>query len=653
MRSYLLAHVLRLFYSSGMFAKNIPVLYKRQPAVIKETDGDKYLIEFQTAAATVSGKAAQYAEQKVREKDIIVLYPQAVLSLGELLDTKNDELPERISEAHELILSDAESAKSSIEFQELAELCSDSFCAAQSWYFFEALTGSREFRLDENAIKNGKLIFFPRTAEEIEELDKKLYEKEHLAEIRAEFIKRLKQRKINLPEDAKFMGEIEAVALGKTEKSKNMVDAGIAQTAENAHKLLLETGIWDITKNPYPTRVGLSMTSAEEGLAAPPEEERLELEQTAYAIDSPWSTDPDDAVSWDGKYLWIHIADPAAFVMPESAADKSARARGTTLYIPEGAVRMLSESSLEDYALGLKPKSIALSFRILLDENNCIEECAVFKTRINVARMTYEEADRRRDSAELFTLFEIARKNEERRKRAGAITIDMPEVHISLEPETKKVNIEPLVRFESDAMIREMMLLAGEGAAHFAFKNNIPFPYISQEAPDVQPDSDIAPEDFAGRFKILKSSHKRSVGITPAMHSGLGLALYTQITSPLRRYGDLISHEQLRAFLDGRKLIGKDDMLLRISEGDAASMAARKAARQSEMHWKLVYLLQNPDWTGEGVCIDHRNGDSLILIPSLAMQVQIKDETLDLNQKVMLKAAKIDIPTQNAVFVKA
>ena len=198
-------------------------------------------------------------------------------------------------------------------------------------------------------------------------------------------------------------------------------------------------------------------------------------------------------------------------------------------------------------------------------------------------------------------------------------------------------------------MIREMMLLAGEGAAHFAFKNNIPFPYISQEAPDVQPDPDVAPEDFAGRFKILKSSHKRSVGITPAMHSGLGLALYTQITSPLRRYGDLISH----AFLDGRKLIGKDDMLLRISEGDAASMAARKAARQSEMHWKLVYLLQNPDWTGEGVCIDHRNGDSLILIPSLAMQVQIKGETLDLNQKVMLKAAKIDIPTQNAVFVKA
>lgn len=635
-----------------MFIKNLPVLYKRQPAVIKEADGDKYLIEFQIAAPTDTGKAAKYAEQKVREKDMIALHTQAVSSLRELLDAKTDKFSERIAEAHELILSDAETANSAIEFQELAELCSNSFCAAQSWFFFDSLTNSREFRFDENSVKSGRLMFFPRTAEEIEELNKKLYEKEHLAEIRAEFINRLKLKKLNLPEDAKFMGEIEAVALGKTEKSKNMVDAGIAQTAENAHRLLLETGVWDITKNPYPTRAGLSMSSAEEGLGTPPEEERLELEQTAYAIDSPWSTDPDDAVSWDGKYLWIHIADPAAFVMPDSAADRSARARGTTLYIPEGAVRMLSESSLEDYALGLKSKSIALSFRILLDSNNCIEECAVFKTRINVSRMTYEEADRRKDSAELSALFEIARKNEERRKRSGAITIDMPEVHISLEPESKKVNIEPLVRFESDSMIREMMLLAGEGAAHFAFKNNIPFPYISQEAPDVQQDSDTDPEDLAGRFKILKGSHKRSVGITPAMHSGLGLALYTQITSPLRRYGDLIAHEQLRAFLDGRKLIGKDDMLLRISEGDAASVAARKAARQSEMHWKLVYLLQNPEWTGEGVCIDRRNGDSLILIPPLAMQVQIKDETLDLNQKVMLKAAKIDIPTQNAVFVK-
>jgi len=632
-----------------MLLKNTPVLYKRQAALVKEADGDKYVIEFQTAVPA-AGKTARYGEQRVREKDIIALHTDAASSLRALLDAQDEELEERISEAYELLVSDEESALSSIDFFDLASLCSDSFCADRSALFFNSLAESRFFRLDETAFKSGKLVFFPRTQNEIDELDKKRYEKEHLAEIRAEFITRLKTRKLLLPDDAKFMGEIEALALGQTEKSKNMVEAGIAQSPENAHKVLLETGLWDITKNPYPTRAGLSMSSASEGLGAPPEEERLELETVAYAIDSPWSTDPDDAVAWDGTHLWIHIADPAAFVTPDSLVDKSAQNRGTTLYIPEGAVRMLSENALEDYALGLKEKSIALSFRILLDENNCIADCAIFKTKIHVVRMTYEEADTQKDSPALSPLFEIAKKNEARRKKAGANTIDMPEVHISLEPDTKKVRIEPLVRFESDAMIREMMLLAGEGAAHFAFKNNIPFPYVSQEAPEIDAGNEAETLGLAEKFKILKSSHKRSVGVTPAMHAGLGLALYTQVTSPLRRYGDLVAHQQLRAFLNGQKLIGKDDMLLRIGAGDAASLAARKAARQSDLHWKLVYLLQNPDWTGEGICIDRRNTDALVLIPSLAMQAWIKDSALALDESISLKASKIDIPTQNAVF---
>ena len=645
----LLVHVQRLFYSCAMLLKNTPVLYKRQAALVKEADGDKYVIEFQ-AAVPAAGKTARYGEQRVREKDIIALHTDAASSLRALLDAQDEELEERISEAYELLVSDEESALSSIDFFDLASLCSDSFCADSSALFFNSLAESRFFRLDETAFKSGKLVFFPRTQNEIDELDKKRYEKEHLAEIRAEFITRLKTRKLLLPDDAKFMGEIEALALGQTEKSKNMVEAGIAQSPENAHKVLLETGLWDITKNPYPTRAGLSMSSASEGLGAPPEEERLELETVAYAIDSPWSTDPDDAVAWDGTHLWIHIADPAAFVTPDSLVDKSAQNRGTTLYIPEGAVRMLSENALEDYALGLKEKSIALSFRILLDENNCIADCAIFKTKVHVVRMTYEEADAQKDSPALSPLFEIAKKNEARRKKAGANTIDMPEVHISLEPDTKKVRIEPLVRFESDAMIREMMLLAGEGAAHFAFKNNIPFPYVSQEAPEIDAGNEAETLGLAKKFKILKSSHKRSVGVTPAMHAGLGLALYTQVTSPLRRYGDLVAHQQLRAFLNGQKLIGKDDMLLRIGAGDAASLAARKAARQSDLHWKLVYLLQNPDWTGEGICIDRRNTDALVLIPSLAMQAWIKDSALALDESMTLKASKIDIPTQNAVF---
>ena len=630
-----------------MYNKNILVLYKKQPALIKDFDGDKIVITFQAGAASLNGKKARYAEQKVREKDIIPLSEKSCTSLEDALSYEDSSISTLIQEAYELLESDEATAKAPVSFSELSDIIKADAEAQAQWFIFNALTKSLEFSLDEAALKNNELTFIPRTEDEINVIKQKNYEKEHEEEIRAAFIERLKQRKLEFPGDAKYMVEVENVALCKTEKSKVLVEAGITQTPEKAHKLLLETGIWEITKNPYPTRYGLSMTSAQQGLGTPPEEERLEVPDTAYAIDNEWSADPDDAVNFDGKYLWVHIADPASFVEPDSVVDKAARNRGTTLYLPDGAVRMLAETALEDYALGLKEKSRALSFRLLLNEDCSVQECTILKTIVNVKRLTYKAATEQKDSPELKPLFDIAKRNVERRKKSGATNIDMPEVHINVDPETKKVSVSPLVRYEADAMICEMMLLAGEGAAHFAYNNRIPFPFVSQEAPEFP--AKLA-DGLAGQFQLLKCMRKRSVGITPAMHSGLGIAIYSQVTSPLRRYSDLIAHEQLRAYLDGRKLIDKDTMLERISQGDAASVAARKASRYSDTHWKLIYLLQNPEWQGEAVCIENKGNDSIMMIPSLAMQTMLKGTQLALNQKVTVKASNIDITTQEADF---
>lgn len=633
-----------------MFKKDLPVLYKKNCAVIQEFDGDKIVVKFQVSPATPTGKKAQYATQKVREKDIIALSEKPCTSLEKLLDFSDAKISEQIKEAHELLLSDEATAAAEITFSELTEILRGTCSPDESWFLFNALTDSVEFELSEDALKSGKIIFIPRNQEQINAINKKKYEKEHEQEIHDAFIERLKQRKLNLPEDAKFMAKVENVALCKTEKSKIMVEAGVTQSPEKAHKLLIDTGIWDITKNPYPTRYGLSMVSAKEGLGTPPQEERLELEQVAYAIDNAWSADPDDAVAWDGKYLWVHIADPACFVLPDSSIDKVARNKGTTLYLPECAVRMLAEESLADYALGLQEKSNALSFRILLNDDNSINECQIFKTKVNVKRLTYEQATEQKNSPELKPLFDIAEKNIARRKKSGATNIDLPEVHMSVDPETKKVSISPLVRYEADSMVCEMMLLAGEGAANFAFKNKIPFPYVSQEAPTFP--EKLLP-GLAGQFQLLRCMHKRSVGITPAMHSGLGIAIYSQVTSPLRRYSDLVAHQQLRAFLNGQKLIDKDSMLERISQGDAASVAARKASRLSETHWKLIYLIQNPEWQGEAICVDKKFDDPLFMIPSLAMQATIKGvQNTELNEKITVKVNSLDITTQAVEFVK-
>lgn len=628
--------------------KNSVVLYKNSVAVVNEIEADKYIIKYCSQPASPSGKKAVYNEQKVREKDLVVLHNGPVSSLEKLLSFSDEKMSSQIEEVYELLQSDSTTENQPLSFEEISEYARNAFAADESWAFYSALLNDVHFALSTEDFKNGKIVFIPRSQEEIKQINQKKYEKEHESEIKAAFFERLKNRKLDLPSDAKYMGEVEAFALCKTDKSKVLAEAKIPQTVEKAHQLLIETGIWDITKNPYPTRYGFSFDSAREQLGKMPQEERLVLNDVAYAIDGENSTDPDDAISFDGECLWVHVADPASSVQPDSSIDIAARDRGTTLYIPEGASRMLCESCLEDYALGLKNPSNALSFRIQLDEESQIVDCDVFKTSINVKRLTYAQSEQQKDSSELKVFFELARKNKIRREKNGAVTIQMPEVNIFVDKNTKKVTVEPDVKYESNEMVAECMILAGEAVARFAFKNQIPFPFVSQEKPDFP---DNIPQGWAGSFAKIKCMRKRSVGITPAPHAGLGVSFYSQVTSPLRRYGDLIAHQQLRAFIDKRHLLGKDEMLERVAAGDAASIAAKKASRFSDTHWKLVYLLQNPDNEYEGFCIDKRGNDALFLIPQLDMQTTMKNcMQIGLNESKMLKIKKVDIPTQTADF---
>ena len=639
------------------------VLYKNDAAVITGACvNGKYPIKFRSQPAT-STKPAVYGTQNVRMKDFVILHESPVSSLEAVLDfadkhaspeedmynlDSDNELSVQIKECYELLVSDETTACAPVSFEELASLFRGNLTADEAWAVYLSLKNTLYFNQSLKDLLDGKIVFVPRPQSEIDELVKRADEKGKEAQVREEFLERLKHNKL-LPEDSKYMVDVESLALGTTDKSRTMHDAHIKETPERAHKLLLDTGIWNITRNPFPIRWGLSMKSATETLSSPPEEERLRVDGVAWAIDNEWSNDPDDAVAFDGTYLWVHIADPASTVMPDSSIDKSARARGSTLYIPEGAARMLCEESLEDYALGLKELSNALSFRIQLDENCNVADCAVFKTVVDVKRLTYQKADELKDSPELKPLFDIAKRNVERRNKAGAVQIQIPEVHITVDPESRKVSIMPEVHPESSEMIREMMLLAGEGAAKFAFKNHIPFPFVSQEAPALP---ETLPEGLAGQFRLRRCMHRRSVGITPSMHCGLGLGMYSQVTSPLRRYSDLIAHEQLRAFLDGRDLIDKDTMLMRISEGDAGSQAAHKAERKTDMHWTLVYLMQNPEWQGEAVCVDNGGKQPQFFIPSLGVETYLlPDKEVQLNETITVKASNINIPEQTVDFV--
>lgn len=628
-----------------MFKTKSLVLYKNQPALLQEVSTDKYTILYCTALPSPGGKPAQFATQKVREKDIELLFETTSgekTLLVQLLQVSEDAkaMQERIEPLYELLSEEEDSFTTPVSFADLQDYA-DVKTAQDSWLLYKALKNTLFFTEQDS------LSFMVQTKEVIARQEEKNRAKEAELENRSAFIQRLKAKKLNLPADAQLMQDVEALALGQSDKSKTMKEAGFTETPEKAHKLLLDTGVWTVTKNPYPTRWGLSTQSATQRLAPPPEEERITLEQEAYAIDNQWSTDPDDAIAFDGQYVWVHIADPASSVYPDSPIDIAARHRGATLYIPEGAVRMLAEDSLEDYALGLTPLSRALSFCIELDENGAVLSCKVLKTLVKVKRYTYEEADMQKDSPQLAPLYAIARKNEQRRLKAGAVSITLPEVHISVTDGI--VNISPALSWESNNVVREFMLLAGEAVAKFAFKNGIPFPFVSQEKPDLP--TNIL-DGYAGQYQLRRCMRSRSLGVTPMQHAGLGLGMYTQVTSPLRRYSDLVAHQQLRAFIDGRPLLNKDTMLERIAAGDAAAGASVKAERKSNLHWTLVYLTQNPQWEGDAVVVELKGKQALCLIPSLAQETLLTpSRTVALNDTIKVRAGNIDIPTLSVNFI--
>ncbi len=657
-----------------MLRKGSVVSYKKNPAVIIEA-GDKFTIEYPLYPVKPGGKIS-YTTQSVRAKDVIFLHEGPLASVKTITEIPLDQkskVTTAIQECWELLTSDDSTAQETLSIQELSELAVGVY-AVQDAYLVYSLLSTLPYFAQVTVEDQSLPSFTPLSPQHVEQLKSKESDKEEEAKKKQDFIARLKKKAIDISLDSQFMQEIEALAMGKTDKSKYLKEAGYSETPESAHKILLQTNFWPVFKNPHPTRFGLSMQSSQESLSSPPDEERIFVTHRAYAIDNEWSTDPDDAIGFDGTYVWIHVADPASTVVPGSSIDISARNRGSTLYIPEGASRMLSEKCLEDYALGLlkesdkntgiqarinspftekSPVSRSLSFKILLDDQGAIEEVEVLKTLVEVKRLSYDFADTIKDSPELAPLYAIAQKNIERRKKAGAVFIELPEVSIHLQKQDEcnpVVYISESNKTESASVVREFMLLAGEGAARFAFKHSISFPYVSQDAPDIPKE---LPPGLAGQYRLRRCMRSRSVGITPSQHAGLGLGMYSQVTSPLRRYGDLVAHQQLRSFIDSKNLLTKDEVLERISAGDAAASAIVKAERKSNLHWTLMYLLQNPEWTGKAVAVEDKGKQFVFLVPSLGLETTIIPAgALQLNDEITIKPGKINISELTISFIQ-
>src|SRR2546426_908976 len=235
----------------------------------------------------------------------------------------------------------------------------------------------------------------------------------------------------------------------------------------------------------------------------------------------------------------------------------------------------------------------AFSIEVRFDEQGHRLGYRIALTTIQVGkRFSYDEADKALDAGDvaLRTLHDIARQLQDARARRGAITFRRPELKIRVhgqEIEIKKIDPNSPSRF----IVSEMMILANGLAADFASMNSIPVIYRTQEPREALAVED-APAVEALAFERLRKTFKRSrLSLTPGLHSGLGLGAYTQASSPIRRYADLVTQRQFTAMLSGDPIPhGREELLKILTTAEAAEQEIRAIEDRSTTYWLLEYL---------------------------------------------------------------
>jgi exoribonuclease-2 len=445
---------------------------------------------------------------------------------------------------------------------------------------------------------------------------------------------------------------------------------GRSATPQAAFQLLIDLGWWTSHENLFLRRSSISVQFPQKVLEVaqkrwdfPPTDldtNRLDLTHLkVYTIDDESTTEIDDGLSWevlpDGKErLWVHIADPTRLLMPDDELDLEARKRGSTVYLPTGMIPMFPE------VLATGPMSLvqgkvccALSFGVILDAVGAVENYCIHTGLIKPTyRLTYEDVDEMLElgvqaEPEIEAIANWAKIRKTWRYGQGAISINMPEAMIKVKDDD--INIDVLDDSSSRQLVAEMMILAGEVAARYGQTHNIPLPFRGQPQPELPPDEELLqlPAGFVRSCAMRRCMPKSEMSITPMRHAGLGLDTYTQATSPIRRYSDLLTHFQLKAHLRGEGLPFSAEQLKEVMMTVmSTTQEATMVERQTNRYYALEYLRRHPEQVWQVTVLMWLREDSnlaLILLEDLGLQLPMSfRRSVSLGENLLVKVSLAD-----------
>lgn len=373
-------------------------------------------------------------------------------------------------------------------------------------------------------------------------------------------------------------------------------------------------------------------------------------------IDGEDAKDLDDAVSLtkeeDLYHLGVHIADVSNYVQYNSALDKEALKRGTSVYLADRVIPMLPQKLSNGIcSLNAGEDRLALSCLMDIDKKGKVVSHRIVESVIHVKeRMSYtnvkkillqedEELEKRYE--ELLPMFfqmkELSELLRNRRKKRGAIDFDFPESKLVLDEKGKVVDIYPYEQNIATRLIEDFMLAANETVAEEYCMLGLPFVYRTHENPDMEKmetvlemvhqagikvkkgKETISPKEVQKILKelegmecepffarlILRSMKQAKYTVEDTGHFGLAAKYYCHFTSPIRRYSDLQIHRIIKETLRGKMTEAKIQHYKGILEevarqSSAMERRAEEVERETIKMKKAEYMKQHIGEAFEG-----------------------------------------------------
>ena len=386
---------------------------------------------------------------------------------------------------------------------------------------------------------------------------------------------------------------------------------------------------------------------------------RLDLRHLqTVTIDGEDAKDLDDAISLtkegDIYHLGVHIADVSNYVQYNSALDREALKRGTSVYLADRVVPMLPERLSNGIcSLNQGEDRLALSCLMDINEKGKVVSHQIAETVINVnERMCYtdvkniledtdEEAKKRYDALipMFFMMKELSGILRNSRHHRGSIDFDFPESKIILNAAGKAIDVKPYEANVATRIIEDFMLMANETVAQEYCTEEIPFVYRTHDNPDPEKveslltllhnqgvkiqkaKEEITPKEIQQIIEsieglpneamisrlVLRSMKQAKYTTECSGHFGLAAKYYCHFTSPIRRYPDLQIHRIIKDNLRGRLMReGRTEHYAEIldevaRQSSVCERRADEAERESDKLKKAEYMSYHLGEEFEGI----------------------------------------------------